>query len=39
MSALRNILLAFGLAFAAALTIAWDGLLGYGLVELIKNAL
>jgi hypothetical protein len=39
MPALHDILLAFALMVAAALTIAWDGLLGYGLVELIKSAL
>jgi hypothetical protein len=36
MSAIHNSLLAFGLALAVALTIAWDGLLAYGLIALIR---
>jgi hypothetical protein len=36
MSAVHNTLLITGLALAAALTIAWDGLLAYGLIEVIR---
>jgi hypothetical protein len=32
MSAIHNTLLITGLALAVALTIAWDGLLAYGLI-------
>jgi hypothetical protein len=36
MSAIHNTLLITGLAVAVALTIAWDGLLAYGLVAVIR---
>jgi hypothetical protein len=36
MSAIHNTLLITGLALAVALTIAWDGLLAYGLITVIR---
>jgi hypothetical protein len=39
MSAIRDVLLVFALALGAALTAAWDGLLGYGLFQLVRGAL
>jgi hypothetical protein len=38
-SAIRDVLLAIALALGAALTVAWDGLLGYGLFQLARGAL
>jgi len=39
MSAIHDILLISALVLAAALTAAWDGLLGYGLFALLRSAL
>jgi hypothetical protein len=36
MSAIQNTLLITGLAVAVALTIAWDGLLAYGFITMIR---
>jgi hypothetical protein len=36
MSAVHNSLLVIGLALAVALTMAWDGLMAYSLIALIR---
>ena len=36
MSAIHNTLLITGLTLAAVLTVAWDGLLAYGLIAVIR---
>jgi hypothetical protein len=36
MSPIHNSFLVIGLALAVALTIAWDGLVAYGLIALIR---
>jgi hypothetical protein len=38
MSATRDAVMVFALGLAAALTAAWDGLLGYGLFLLVRGA-
>ena len=38
MSTIRHVLLVFVLVLSAALTAAWNGLLGYGLFRLISDA-
>ena len=38
MSGIRDFLVAFALALGATLTVAWDGLLGYGLFRLVSAA-
>ena len=37
MSAIRDVALVFALGLAAALTVTWDGLLGYGLFLLARG--
>ena len=38
MSDIRDALFVFALALGATLTVAWDGLLGYGLFRLVSTA-
>jgi hypothetical protein len=38
MSDIRDVLFVFALALGATLTVAWDGLLGYGLFRLVSTA-